>query len=147
MNNYREIMDRLKLYFQVNSDRKIAEKLGINYNTIKTWSNRGKIPIEKLLIKFQNEPINLNWLLTGKGEMFLKDNSSVAIQNSNIIGHSNIIGNNNSIENTPNTNQPQTTYLKELTEAFTQLPPEKQKLYYHKFMSELYNEILKQNDK
>ena len=73
MNNYRQIMDRLKLYFKVNSDKKIAEKLGINYNTIKTWSNRGKIPLEKILNRLQNETINIDWLLTGRGEMFLKD--------------------------------------------------------------------------
>ena len=63
MNDYRNIMDKLKIHFNVKSDRQVAEKLGINYNTVKTWSNRKKIPIDKLLEKLQNETIDLNWLL------------------------------------------------------------------------------------
>ena len=70
MNDYRTIFDRLKLFYNASSDRKIADILGINYNTIKTWSSRGKVPIEKILEKLQNETININWLLTGEGEMF-----------------------------------------------------------------------------
>ena len=72
MDDYRKIMDRLKTYFKVNSDRQVAEKLGINYNTIKTWGNRKKIPMDTLLNKLQNETIDLNWLLTGEGEMYNK---------------------------------------------------------------------------
>ena len=75
MNDYRSIFDRLKLFFNVNSDRKVAERLKINYNTIKTWSNRKKIPLDTLLSLIQNETINIDWLLTGKGSMHTNDNS------------------------------------------------------------------------
>ncbi len=70
MNNFREIFDRLKQYYQVNKDKEVAEKLGVNYNTVKTWSTRGKIPLDSLVDRLQNETIDLNWLLTGKGSMF-----------------------------------------------------------------------------
>jgi len=69
LNDFREIFDRLKKFYNVTSDRKVSEIMGINYNTVKTWSNRGKVPIEKVLEKLQNETININWLLTGEGEM------------------------------------------------------------------------------
>jgi len=126
MYTYREIMDRLKLYFKAKSDRQIAEKLGINYNTIKTWSNRGKIPLEKLLVKLQNEPISINWLLTGEGEMYKTphiQNSIVAQGNNHkIIG--NIIGNSTDNE------------LKELCEVLKKLPEKKRKYYYHRIMAD-----------
>jgi len=65
MNNFREIMDRLRQYYDVKSDKKVAEKLGINYNTVKTWSGRKTIPIKTLLNSIQNESIDTNWLLYG----------------------------------------------------------------------------------
>jgi phage repressor protein C with HTH and peptisase S24 domain len=40
--------------------------LKINYNTVKTWGNRKRIPIDILLEKLQNETIDLNWLLKDK---------------------------------------------------------------------------------
>ena len=85
MNDYRSIFDRLKLFFNVNSDRKVAERLKINYNTIKTWSNRKKIPLDTLLSLIQNETINIDWLLTGKGSMHTNDNSLQKIDDSNTI--------------------------------------------------------------
>jgi len=78
MNDFREIFNRLKLIYGVSTDKKIAEKLEINYNTVKTWSSRGKIPIETLLESIHDETINLNWLLTGKGSMHLQDDIHVA---------------------------------------------------------------------
>jgi hypothetical protein len=91
LNDFREIFDRLKEFYNVSSDRKVSEIMGINYNTVKTWSNRGKIPIERVLEKLQNETINLNWLLTGEGEMYpkkglvVKGNHNISsINNSNL---------------------------------------------------------------
>lgn len=68
MNNFREIMDRLKQYYGVKTDKAVGEKLGVNANTIKTWSNRGKVPMDTLLKSIQNETISTDWLLTGEGE-------------------------------------------------------------------------------
>jgi len=67
MNNFREIMERLKLYYGVETDKAVAERLKINPNTIKTWSNRGKIPMDTLLKSIQNETISTDWLLSGEG--------------------------------------------------------------------------------
>ncbi len=56
-------MDKLKLFYDLKSDKKVAEKLGVNYNTVKSWSNRGSIPTKTLLKSIQNETINIDWLL------------------------------------------------------------------------------------
>jgi len=73
MNNYKEIMERLKLYFEVSTYVKVAEKLDISYDTVKSWSSRKKVVIETLLEHLTDEPINITWLLTGKGTMRLSE--------------------------------------------------------------------------
>lgn len=49
MSNYHEIMDRLKLYYNVSTYKGVAEKLDLNYDTLKSWGSRKKIVIETLL--------------------------------------------------------------------------------------------------
>ena len=73
MNDYKEIMERLKLYFEVSTYIKVAEKLDISYDTVKSWSSRKKVVVETLLQHLVDEPINLTWLLTGKGKMRLSE--------------------------------------------------------------------------
>lgn len=93
MNDFRQIFDRLKLIYGVNTDKKVSEELGINYNTVKTWSSRGKIPIETLLQSIQNESLNISWLLTGKGSMYLSDTTSQSSHNT--VGDNSIVVNGN----------------------------------------------------
>jgi len=95
MNDFREIMDRLKLFYGVKSDKAVSECLKLNYNTVKTWSNRNKIPLDTLIECIQNETININWLLYGKGSMFLDDSSNSSSDNitQNISGSSHVVGN------------------------------------------------------
>ncbi len=77
MNDYKEIMDRLKLYYNVSTYIKVAQKLDINYDTVKSWGSRKKIVVETLLQHLLNEPINITWLLTGKGNMKLSDSEQL----------------------------------------------------------------------
>ena len=94
-------MDRLKTYFKLNSDRQVAEKLGINYNTIKTWGNRKKIPMDTLLNKLQNETIDLNWLLTGEGEMYKNEKIIINAPNNIVNSHNAKISINEAINSLP----------------------------------------------
>jgi repressor LexA len=71
LNNFRDIFNKLKIYFDLKTDKEVALKLNINYNTIKTWNNRGKVPLEKLLTSLKDNDIDINWLLGGK-----EDNSN-----------------------------------------------------------------------
>ncbi|MFH0710151.1 MAG: helix-turn-helix domain-containing protein [Pseudomonadota bacterium] len=72
MSNYKEIMDRLKLYYGVKTYKEVAKKLAISYDTVKSWGNRDKVVIETLLECMQHEPVSVDWLLRGIGKMHIK---------------------------------------------------------------------------
>jgi len=77
-----------------------AELLEINQQSISDIE-RGKKKIQyEILEKIGKLGINLNWLLSGFGEMFVKENS-VGVQkiSGTINGHSNVVGNNNTVHN------------------------------------------------
>jgi len=147
MNQIKNILERLKIYFKANNNKELAKKIGVNYQTLNTWIKRNKIPYELLHEIGQNENISLDWLLTGKGEMFLKDNPKIAgivnseIQNAAIAGHNGvaIAGNNNTItSNLSNEDK----MIQELITAFKKLPKRLQRGYYFKILgdAELYSE-------
>ena len=73
MNNYKEIMERLKLYYGVSTYSDVAQKLQISYDTVKSWSSRQKIVTDTLLHCMRDEPVNINWLLYGGGKMRLSE--------------------------------------------------------------------------
>ena len=58
-------------YFQINTGGELAEKLGVAPSTISTWKVRNTIDYELLFAKC--ESVNLNWLITGEGEMLKTD--------------------------------------------------------------------------
>jgi ribosomal protein S16 len=85
MESIKEVLGRLCLFYGVSNNRKLSEKIDINYNTISTWVKRGSIPYDKLHNIVQRESISFDWLLTGKGQMHPEEpanSSSVAINNS-----------------------------------------------------------------
>jgi phage repressor protein C with HTH and peptisase S24 domain len=79
MESIKEILDRLCLFYEVSNNRKLSEKIHINYNTISTWIKRDSIPYDKLHKIVQKESISFDWLLTGKGEMLLQDGNHLPI--------------------------------------------------------------------
>lgn len=62
-----EILDRLKIAVNVSSDSELANALGVSKSTISNWKNRKSIDYD-LVFSFC-EHINLDWLLTGRGDM------------------------------------------------------------------------------
>ncbi|WP_294962337.1 S24 family peptidase [Sulfurimonas sp.] len=76
MESIKDILTRLCLYYGVSNNRKLSEKIDINYNTVSTWIKRNTIPYDKLHNIVQNESISFDWLLLGKGEMMLNNNTS-----------------------------------------------------------------------
>ena len=125
MNDFRVIFDKLKLFYGVSTDKKVAEKLNINYNTVKTWGNRKKVALEKLLDSLQNETIDINWLLKGE-ESNINQNG-----NNNI----NVNGNNGHINIHSNKTINDETY-KELQKLTTK----KQEYFYHLIKAETLKE-------
>jgi len=73
MYEFNEIMGRLKEYFEVSTNKRVGELLGLDYNIIKSWSSRKKIVIETLLHSLRDKNININWLFTGNGNMKLSE--------------------------------------------------------------------------
>ena len=67
--NSSEIIERLKMALNIRKDIDLARFLGISQSTLATWKIRNSIKWEIIFEKCNN--INLNWLLTGEGEMFL----------------------------------------------------------------------------
>lgn len=100
MENIKEILNRLCLFYGVSNNRKLSEKININYNTVSTWIKRDSIPYEKLHKIVQKESISYDWLLTGKGEMLIKEENGSTI----VLGNGNVAmgGQGNSIDNSFN---------------------------------------------
>ena len=63
----RDILNRLKLALQAETDKELADKLGLQNTTISNWRKRNSIDLP-LVFSFC-EHINMDWLLTGRGEM------------------------------------------------------------------------------
>jgi len=77
MFEYRVIMGRLCAYFDVKTNKEVAEKLGIDYNTIKGWGSRKKVAISTIVELLGDEPINLTWLIHGKGNMKIGESNDI----------------------------------------------------------------------
>jgi transcriptional regulator with XRE-family HTH domain len=69
------IINRLKHILNAKTDRELTEKLGISYSTLDTWKNRDKIPEKRLLEFSLRYQVPFDWLLTGEGEMYKKENN------------------------------------------------------------------------
>ena len=70
----KEILDRAKLAFDISSDVQLAELLGVKKSTLSNWKSRNTIDYAALFTKCEH--INIDWLITGDGEM-LKSSSEV----------------------------------------------------------------------
>ncbi len=60
-----EIFERLKIYFNVKTNKELAVAMRQNESTLNTWKNRNSIPYEKLFEISQREHLSLDWILTG----------------------------------------------------------------------------------
>jgi len=77
MFEFNTTMERLKEYFAVKTNADVARKLGIDYNQIKGWSTRKKVTVANLLEYLKDEPINLTWLVHGKGNMRIGESDDI----------------------------------------------------------------------
>ncbi|MEI6750630.1 MAG: helix-turn-helix domain-containing protein [Bacteroidota bacterium] len=62
------LVERLKSYFQVDTDLKLSEILGVKANTVSTWKTRNSIDYNLIIAKC--DKADLHWLI--KGESFSK---------------------------------------------------------------------------
>jgi hypothetical protein len=58
------------------NNREMSEYMGVSYNTLNTWIKRNSIPMEQLSDLVQKRQTSYDWLLTGKGLMYLEEKKS-----------------------------------------------------------------------
>lgn len=71
MNSFEKILLRLKEQLKIQTDKKIAELLGIKPSSFNDRKKRDSFPIDKLLILDEKQPnlgIDLGYVLTGKSK-------------------------------------------------------------------------------
>lgn len=67
MTNVKEILNRAKLAFNISSDIQLSEILGISKSALSNWKARNSIDYDTLFTKCEH--INIDWLITGDGNM------------------------------------------------------------------------------
>lgn len=106
------ISDRLKTFREHKklSQKQLAESIGTALTRISEYERDKVKPSSEILSKLAEiHNLNINWLLTGKGDMFLDETE----EKPKIIEK-----------------------CDEVREAFLKLPPERQRYYYHKIIAE-----------
>ncbi len=67
----RDFIDRLDKAFGHISMADVARRLGTPHATVRNYYKEGRLPAPEVLIKIANQTnVSLNWLLTGKGDMY-----------------------------------------------------------------------------
>jgi len=69
-NETKQILNRLMTVFNVDTDSSLSAIIKIPARTISTWRTRNSTPYELCLSVAKEKNLNLNWLLTGEGEMY-----------------------------------------------------------------------------
>jgi len=75
------ILNRLRKFLNVRTDKELTKILNISYSTLDTWKNRDKIPEKRLTEIAHKYNLSLDWLLTGKDNWGMPLNTSNVIEN------------------------------------------------------------------
>lgn len=78
MNEAEVIITRLKQIFSITSDSALCKVLKVSPQTLSSWKLRNKIPYANCVEIGYQRKISLDWLLTGRGDMYLSDAQSEA---------------------------------------------------------------------
>lgn len=66
----KDFIDRLNRAFDDDTMAEVARRIGVPHATVRNYY-QGRYPAPEVLIKMSNESgVSLNWLLTGKGDMY-----------------------------------------------------------------------------
>ncbi len=66
-----DVIDRIKLIEGIDKDSDVAESLGISKGKLATAKARGSIPFRDVVCYSMKTSASLDWLLTGRGDMYL----------------------------------------------------------------------------
>lgn len=67
--NFNEIISRLKQCASIQYDGEIAKTLGLSKSAFSERKRRKSLPIDKIRLFCERMSINMDWLLTGEGDM------------------------------------------------------------------------------
>lgn len=70
--SFSSVIDRIKQVKSLRFDREVSDLLGFNRKAFTARKRSNSIPEDKLKIFCNRESINYDWLLTGRGEQFLR---------------------------------------------------------------------------
>lgn len=87
------ILDEIKKYLNIKSDKDFCIYLGIKPNVLSNWKKRNTFDIDKITQKC--EFISIDYLLTGKGPMLITPNEEITIAEESNTGYN--INNQNQI--------------------------------------------------
>ncbi len=65
-------LDRLKVVLNLKNDVALANSLGVKPTTISSWRSRDSLDHDRIIAKCIENKININWLHTGEGEIFVE---------------------------------------------------------------------------
>lgn len=72
LTNFEQFFQRILIAFQCNTDTELANTLQINKSTLSMWKKRQSVDYDKLFTNIEQN-INLDWLLTGRGNPYLNE--------------------------------------------------------------------------
>lgn len=78
--NYKkEIGARLKLYRETQkyNQKDFSSKLGIKQESLSRYESGNQSVPDEIKLKLSKENVNIDWLITGRGEMFIKDSNTL----------------------------------------------------------------------
>ncbi|QST27744.1 helix-turn-helix domain-containing protein [Escherichia albertii] len=74
-----QVLTRLKQVFAVTSDSALCERLMVSPQTLSSWKSRNKIPYANCVDVCQQKNVSLDWLITGRGGMYLIEQSGKSV--------------------------------------------------------------------
>ena len=112
-----------------------AKDLGVQQRTISNWeTGRNEPNIDILALIIAKWAVNINWLITGLGDMFTNGLKDISSTNQTITGDNNAIGNNNSINT--NTQSKLKDSEKDLLKEYKKLPEKVQEYYFYQIKAD-----------
>lgn len=69
-NEAKQILNRLMVVFNVSTDSALSVLINTPARTISTWRTRNTPPYDLCISVAKEKNLNLNWLLTGEGEIY-----------------------------------------------------------------------------
>ncbi len=79
-NETSQVLDRISKVLNCDSVTSLAKALGVAQTTVSNWRVRNSVPFQHCVDISKRVGVSLDWLLTGKGDMYQMSNDSLSPQ-------------------------------------------------------------------